>query len=60
MASFLKLTEYPQEGIAIVEDNQGKYLVTAGSDTIIPLPDYHINIQRQHTPMQQSRSAMMS
>ena len=58
MAQFLKANEYPEEGIAIIEDTQGQYLVTKKSDEIIPLPDINAFAKRQQ--YMQSPRAMMT
>lgn len=40
MATVSNVIEYPEEGLAIIEDDQGKYLAFRDTDEILPLEDY--------------------
>lgn len=39
MAKILKVTEYKDDGFAIIEDSVGKYIATKSSLDILPLSD---------------------
>lgn len=40
MAKVINVREFKEEGIAIIEDTQGKYLVSQHTDKIEVIPDF--------------------
>jgi hypothetical protein len=42
MAKVTNIVEYPEDGIAIIEDTKGKYIATKYSPDIIPLYDFDL------------------
>lgn len=61
MAKVINVREFHQEGIAIVEDTQGKYLVSRHTDKIVVIPevDYPF-IPRNPCALVQNRAQMMT
>lgn len=71
MVTTVKVIEYNEEGIAIIEDTAGKYVVSRGSSDMIHVPNSEKELEKYfgkripcallkpnvHT---QSRSAMMT
>jgi hypothetical protein len=57
----LQVTEYKEEGIAIIEDARGKYIVTEKSPNFIPLYDYESLVKRR-TPcaLLRNRESMLT
>jgi hypothetical protein len=62
MSQILKVTEYEEEGIAIIEDTQGKYIATRHNANIIALDDFNAWRGNSSTPcaLLQSRSSMLT
>jgi hypothetical protein len=64
MAHVLAVTEYPDEGIAIIEDTAGKYLVSKSNPNIIPIPEKveataWFSLNRPPCALLQTRAEMM-
>ncbi len=61
MAQVINVLEFKEEGIAVIEDPQGKYLVSKHSDKIEVIPEVrHPYIPRNPCALVQSRSGMMT
>lgn len=66
MSVVINVTEFKEEGFAIIEDNRGKFIATKVSSDIIPLSDktdetYKAWLgRREPCALLQSRTAMMT
>ncbi len=61
MAKVINVQEFKEEGFAVVEDTQGKYLVTKHSDKIEVIPSVrHPYIPRNPCALVQPISRMMT
>ena len=64
MSQIVNVIEYKSEDFAIVEDQQGKFIVTQGSPEIIPIPDEEIVKawfgNQNPCALLQSRAAMLT
>lgn len=64
MSQITQVVEYPEEGVAIIEDNKGKFVATKNSPDITPLYDFDTlkSYFGNGTPcaLLQSRTAMLT
>lgn len=61
MAQVIDVQEFREEGIAIITDTEGKYLVSAHTDKMEAIPEVkHPFIPRNPCALLQGRAAMMT
>lgn len=61
MAQVVNVQEFREEGFAIIEDTQGKYLASKHSDKLVVIPDVtHPFIPRNPCALVQARDQMMT
>lgn len=61
MAKVINVQQFQEDGIAIITDTQGKYLVSRHTDDIEVIPDFsHPFIPKSPCALVQNRSLMMT
>lgn len=61
MAKVVNVQEFKQEGFAIIEDTQGKYLASKHTDKIVEIPDViHPYVPRNPCALVQARDQMLT